>query len=98
MPRLAEKGNEAAIAAVTARLKHQDSNVREAAVRALPKVAEKGNEVAIAAVAARLEDRASDVREAAVSVLAFCLHFLSFRHKSPKASDRSEAQDPRPKD
>ena len=69
LDKLAEKGNEAAIAAVTARLEHQDSNVRETAVKALPEVAEKSDEVAVAVVTARFEDRASDVREAAVSAL-----------------------------
>eukprot|EP00974_Lingulodinium_polyedra_P120520 11175334-Lingulodinium_polyedra.AAC.1 len=51
---LAEKGNTRAIAAVSARLEHQQGGVREAAVEALGQVAQQGDKRAMAAVRARL--------------------------------------------
>ena len=67
--KIAEKGNAGAIAAVSARLKDADRNVRFAALDALPKITEKGDAGAIAAVSARLQDAAAGVRIAALQAL-----------------------------
>ena len=65
---VAEKGDAAAIAAVTARLEHRNADVREAAASALVQIA-PGDAAAIAAVSARLEHADWAVRLSAVSAL-----------------------------
>ena len=55
LPKIAEKGDAGAIAAVCARLEDPDCMVRTAAVYVLPKMAEKGDGIAFAAVSACLE-------------------------------------------
>ena len=70
LPKIAEKGDAGAIAAVSACLEHWDDNVRYAAQQAFFSIVEKGCACAIAAVSARLENANRFVREEAVYVLS----------------------------
>ena len=71
LPQIAEKGDEHAITAVSARLEDNGWHVRYAAVEALAQIANKGDERAITAVAARLEDDDGGVRSAAAEALGW---------------------------
>ena len=62
LPKIAEKGDAGAIAAVSACLEDADWFVRNAAVRVLPKMAEKGDGIAFAAVSASLEHAECRIR------------------------------------
>ena len=64
-----EKGDERAIAAVSARLEDGDSAVRSAALEALVELAEKGDPHGVAVVSTYLDDCSCRVRRAAVKAL-----------------------------
>eukprot|EP00746_Dinoflagellata_sp_MGD_P075951 gnl/MRDRNA2_/MRDRNA2_30540_c0_seq1.p1 gnl/MRDRNA2_/MRDRNA2_30540_c0~~gnl/MRDRNA2_/MRDRNA2_30540_c0_seq1.p1 ORF type:complete len:1227 (-),score=252.13 gnl/MRDRNA2_/MRDRNA2_30540_c0_seq1:141-3821(-) len=70
LPRVAQKGNEAMITEVAARLEHPHEGVRQAAVEALHMIAPRNNVQTIDAVVRRLEHPNRDARAAAIEACA----------------------------